>query len=448
MTTSSVGFISPFPPTRSGIADYSKELLPALRELLTVEAYEPETALRALGARHDALIFEIGNDPLHAPSVEALANPSRRTPAVVVLHDFVLHHLFAAAYLSRGNEETYDRELVRAHGERGRHLAASTRGGPRPPVWDLDPWAFPMSAGVLADADAVIVHSRLVRGAVLRESPGRYVAEIPLHVFPAVPTARREARKAFDLPIERPVAVTLGAVTPTKRVDRILEALSRMPPPRRPLLFVGGAIGSEDPLNAKVSELGLRSDVRFSGYLTEEEFWLAACAADVAINLRYPTMGETSGSVCRLAGLGVPIVVSDLGWFRELPDSFASKVPVGEGEVEALAEALFAVAFDPVEREKRAEAARAWSKERSPALIALRYAAVIDDVTSGRAASRSLSGFLASALLSVGVGRPGGEGRLGHSGRPARSSLPDATLTAAVARRLAFLKTAEIKAAE
>jgi len=41
---------------------------------------------------------------------------------------------------------------------------------------------------------------------------------------------------------------------------------------------------------------------------------------DIAINLRGHTVGETSASLCRLMGIGVPAVVSDIGWFAEIPD--------------------------------------------------------------------------------------------------------------------------------
>jgi len=51
-------------------------------------------------------------------------------------------------------------------------------------------------------------------------------------------------------------------------------------------------------------------------------------------------MGETSGSVIRALSLGRPLVVSDLGWFSELPNDVALKVPVDEDEIPALATAL------------------------------------------------------------------------------------------------------------
>jgi glycosyltransferase involved in cell wall biosynthesis len=427
----SVGFVSPLPPIRSGIADFSAELLAALGRFVDAVPYDPPSAGHAVGAGHDVLLVEMGNDPLHAGSYEALTGPGRVTPAVVTLHDFSLHHLFAAAYLDTGREETYARELIRNHGEKGRHLWERMRGGTRIPVWDLEPWSYPMSTEVIRRAEIVVAHSRLVAGSALRACPETDVVEIPLHVVPARRTSREEARRALGLPAGRPIVVTLGLLTPAKRVGKVLEALGRLPSNRRPFLLVGGAVGPEDPLRGCVRELGLVGDVRFGGYLSEEDFWRAASAADVAVNLRYPTVGETSGAVCRLAGFGLPLIVSDAGWFRELPDAFAAKVPVGAGEVEALAEEMERVAFDAALAKRRGEAAAAWGSRRRPDRIAEAYAAILRDAAERRGGLRALSGRIGAELSRLGLGRPGA------FRSPSRE--PDAAVVADVATRLAGL---------
>ncbi|MEO6326461.1 MAG: glycosyltransferase, partial [Thermoanaerobaculia bacterium] len=376
-------------------------------------------------ANHDVLLFQIGNDPLHLASLETLKNPARTTPAVVVLHDFSLHHLFAAAYIDRGRMRDYAQELERAHGARGRALALRALAGPPIPVWDLDPWSFPMSAGVIRDAAAVIVHSRLVRGAVLREVPSCHVTEIPHHVVVAPRTERRLAREKLRLPQDRPLAVSLGVVTPAKRIARVLEALALIEPSLRPFFFVGGALASDDPLHAMIERFGLEADVSFGGYLSDADFWLAASAGDFAVNLRHPTVGETSGAVCRLAGFGLPLLVSDVGWFRELPDSFAAKIPVGSGEVERIAEELLRLSSDAPERSRRSSAAAEWGAERSPDRIARLYARVLNEVADGAAGPLGLSGVVAAQLHALGIAR----------GRTAAASrLPDAEVLSAVAR--------------
>src|SRR4029077_14903198 len=63
-------------------------------------------------------------------------------------------------------------------------------------------------------------------------------------------------------------------------------------------------------------------------------------ARAVLVTPRSPTMGETSGSVIRALSLGKPLLVSDVGWFSELPDNVVLKVPVDELEVVTLSAAL------------------------------------------------------------------------------------------------------------
>ena len=75
-------------------------------------------------------------------------------------------------------------------------------------------------------------------------------------------------------------------------------------------------------------------------YVPEERLWSLMAACDVLVNLRSPTMGETSGSVIRGLSLGKPMLVSDVGWFSELPDDVALKIPVDEYEVPTIAAAL------------------------------------------------------------------------------------------------------------
>ncbi len=427
MTAAPLGFVSPLPPVRSGIADYSADLLAALCREVELVTYPPAEARKAFAGGHQAVLLQVGNDPLHLPSLEALRENAGRVPSLLVLHDYSLHHLFAAGYLDRGCVEEYALELERSHGARGRTLGDRARAGERHPVWDLAPWGWPMSLGAVGDASAVIVHSRLVRGALLRERPRVPAFEIPHLVAPAPVHGRDEARLGLGLPLDRVIAATLGIVTPAKRIGKLLEGLALVPPGRRPFVVVGGAVADDDPLVRAVRDRRLEEDVRFTGYLSDRDFWRLARAADVSVNLRFPTVGETSGAVCRLAGCGLPVVVSDVGWFRELPESFASKIPVGEGEPEAIARELDSLASDGALRRTRSNAARAWGEARSPVRIAQSYARVVQAVVDGRAPSLALLGRLTGELAALGVGRDGAF--------RARDRGPDGRLLAGIGER-------------
>ena len=119
-----VAYYSPLPPSRSGVADYSALLLPALERRIdvTVVPRGGRAGAAAPVAMPTSALYHVGNDPeRHGWIVEAL----RRRPGVVVLHDFVLHHLVAGITLGRGDADGY-LDAMRARGRRGRADARPT----------------------------------------------------------------------------------------------------------------------------------------------------------------------------------------------------------------------------------------------------------------------------------------------------------------------------------
>src|SRR5712691_306441 len=149
-----VAYYSPLPPETSGIADYSALLLPALQERVDVE-----TARRGKQARGDVALYHIGNNPdAHGWILEQL----RREPGVVVLHDFVLHHLVAGMTLGRKDGAAYLDALERDAGLRGRLLGLGVIDGCVPPLWEVRPEDFPLCGEVLDLATGLIVRSRFV----------------------------------------------------------------------------------------------------------------------------------------------------------------------------------------------------------------------------------------------------------------------------------------------
>ena len=119
-------------------------------------------------------------------------------------------------------------------------------------------------------------------------------------------------------------------------------------------------------------------------YVDEERLWSLLAASDVIVSLRHPTMGETSGVVMRALSLGRPLVVSDVGWFADLPDEVAIKVPVDGNEVEALASALESLAREPERREAMSAAARALAEgEHELERVAEAYTAALEEAAGG-----------------------------------------------------------------
>jgi hypothetical protein len=115
-------------------------------------------------------------------------------------------------------------------------------------------------------------------------------------------------------------------------------------------------------------------------------------------------MGETSGSVIRGLSLGKPMVVSDVGWFAELPDDVALKVPVDEYEVPTLAAALgLATECQGQLGERALEYVRL---EHDLGHAADAYAAVLEEAAGGAAVGDTVLREVARAAAEVGIEDP------------------------------------------
>jgi SAM-dependent methyltransferase len=131
--------------------------------------------------------------------------------------------------------------------------------------------------------------------------------------------------------------------------------------------------------------MGLSANVRPLGFAPIEDFtgYLAAC--DVVLNLRYPTVGESSGTLLRALGLGKSVLVSDIGSFAEFPEDVCLKVPVGAGEEDLIFEYLNLLVSRPeVRREIGARARRYVEEECNWDRVAGWYAGFLEAVVEGR----------------------------------------------------------------
>ena len=126
-----------------------------------------------------------------------------------------------------------------------------------------------------------------------------------------------------------PLIGVFGFLKPYKRIAESLRAFKRLlrVEPRARMMLVGEP-HPEFPLNRIIASLGIGASVRVLGFTPIEEFvgYIAAC--DIVLNLRYPTVGESSGTLLRSLGLGKAVIVSDIGSFAEYPDEICLKVPV------------------------------------------------------------------------------------------------------------------------
>jgi glycosyltransferase involved in cell wall biosynthesis len=382
-----VAYYSPLPPERSGIADYSALLLPALERLVEIDVVR-RGRTRPVAA--DIALYHIGNDPeAHGWIVDAL----HRRHGVVVLHDFVLHHLVAGLTLGRKNGRAYLAAMERDAGIPGRLLAHGVLEGRVPPPWETQPEAFPLADAVLGPATGVIVHSEHVEERVRSAGFGGPIWRIPHPAWPITPAEPERVNG-------RPVFGCFGHINASKRMPQLLDAfaLVRRRHPNAKLLIVG-------PAAPRFDADRFRGDgVERIDYVPEDRLWSLMAACDACVMLRAPTMGETSGSAIRALSLGRPLIVSDIGWFAELPDAVALKVPVDEDEVASLAASLELIASSEATQRAMSDAARAYvAREHDLDRVAERYAAAVEEAAGGPIVADRIVDEVARAAAEVGI---------------------------------------------
>jgi glycosyltransferase involved in cell wall biosynthesis len=336
-----ISFLTPLPPAKTGIAHYASMLLPALRQRIDIEAYDAP----APGTRHPGpRIYALGNNPHHAWIYEE----AMRTPGVIVLHDLVLHHLIVEMTLAQGDADGYAAALRASHGEAGEAWARGRAAGLHS---EMGNFLLPASVEVARRSYAVIVHNRWAADRLRSFGVTTPIFVVP-HPFEPQPGAhgrRAELRRQHGFGDDDRVVGLFGFLTSAKRAEVVLAAFAeaRARDSHLRLLVVG-----EPAPNIDVKAFQAEG-ITFTGYVDDAEFAAYFAAVDRLVNLRYPSAGETSGTLIRAFEAGKPVAVSDYAQFAELPDDCVVKIAFGDAEVATLARFFTDDLADPAAAQRR-----------------------------------------------------------------------------------------------
>ncbi len=318
-----VGYFSPLPPARTGVADYAAVLLEGLRAHGPVEVAPDQC---------DVALYHLGNNRLHAE----IYRRALKRPGVVVLHDAVLHHFL----LGQLGEAAYIEEFVHNYSEWGRSLARELWRDRAASGADFRYFQYPMLRRIAERSRAVIVHNPAAARMVREHAPAARVEEIP-HLFapPALATdaeAIRFRQQRLGIGPEIFLFGVFGYLRESKRLIPILNAFRGVHAknPRTGLLIAGEFVSSD--LERACSPLLGLPGVHRLPHLSEEQFWTAAQAVNSCINLRYPAAGETSGVAIRLMGIGKPVMVTEGEESARFPEDACIRIAPGPSERDSL----------------------------------------------------------------------------------------------------------------
>jgi glycosyltransferase involved in cell wall biosynthesis len=338
-----IDWFSPLLPARTDIAHFSARLLPELTKVAQVRLWTPTEwdAGQTSGAKvtrfdattgrterpglapdlrllsqADAVVYNMGN---HAGFHGAIWAASRRKPGVMVIHELCFHHMFANLMGRDKPSGRYLDFIDEALGAKARKLCADqlVHG-----VMSFDELAarLPLIEAVVAGARGVVCHNPDVAEAV------RKVSDIPTTVLDLPYPAADETRPSAREPGRAPRFLQFGHIGgPSRRLEEVLRALASHRD--RPFSFrILGEVWDRKGIEALIDQLGLRRRVTVGGFVSDAELDRALQDADLVFNLRFPSMGEASGSQLRIWANGAPSVVTRTGWYRFLPDDVVVKV--------------------------------------------------------------------------------------------------------------------------
>jgi glycosyltransferase involved in cell wall biosynthesis/SAM-dependent methyltransferase len=403
-----LAYFTPLPPSKSGIADYNSELLPYLAKGAEISVFVEEAGeLRAnrdradfsvhsasefdeIHARRpfDLRVYHLGNNPYH----EYIYDRATRAPGLIVMHESCMHHLIAWKTLGREDEDAYRDEMFYAYGRVGARVADMRAAAVSS---EYQQFLMPLNRRVVQGSLGVIVHNAYAVSNLEGLNGDIPVEVIPHHLSPRAyefdGMDKIECRRGLGIPEDAWVIASFGFVTQSKRIPAALSAFKRLlgRVPNAMFLVVG-----EDHRKCSVAplieELGLRERARLTGYVSEDDFFRYLKAVDVVVNLRYPTAGETSGTLIRALGAGLPVVVTDFGQFAEFPNDVCLKVAATENEERELYLRLRALALRPTLRRHLSIRSAEWIRaECDINRCAARYldfiGSVIEKTSKGRA---------------------------------------------------------------
>jgi glycosyltransferase involved in cell wall biosynthesis len=379
---------SPLPPERSGISDYGYELLEALADVVDIAAVARKPALaqapagveildpEAAEAKTDLSVYHLGN---HSGVHSWIYRQALADPGLVVLHDTSLLDFNQGLFGGLGTEGFRD-EIEYAHGPIWGevHDPALLHGWPAIEVDGvrmLDAATMTMERRVVSASRGVLVHDPYAASWLRERYPDKPVFVVPHGSDPRPPVDRAATRARLRWQDEHVVFGVFGGVHWIKRVLPTVLAFGQVRrhwPQAR--LLIAGHIDKPDvyaDVLAAIDQLGLTDSVHFEASPSKADFQELIAASDVAINLRWPSAGETSGTMMRAFGAGRVVITSDLPQNRHFDESFCWRIPTEpQAEAQALIGTLERVLAEPELARSAGELARAYVVEHASWSIA------------------------------------------------------------------------------
>jgi glycosyltransferase involved in cell wall biosynthesis len=314
----------------------------------------------------DALIYQIGNSyEYHEGCVRWLD----RLPGIVCLHDFYLVHLFHG--WARTNREKADSILRESYGEEVARRFFNFNNG-ETLIEDTKDCA-PMTEWIASQAVGVVTHSHWGVPRVAASCPG------PVRVVPLAYDAPIVLHGAVPNSYGRMRLLTIGHINPNKRVANVIRAIAASTVLRQNVVYrLVGLITAESVLELSTLANALRVNLLISGHTDDSGLAHAIGEADVISCLRWPSLEAASASAIEAMLYGKPTIVTDSGFYSEIPDDCVEKIS-HQAEVKNICAVLERLYAEPDARNAMGARAQRWA---SATYTATEYARKLIDMSA------------------------------------------------------------------
>ena len=386
-----LAFVSPLPPSRSGIAGYSAQLLPYLEPHyeITLICGSGEVSddylsanfsvrtpdwLRKNAERFDRVIYQFGNSDHHAYMFRLL----EEVPGTVVLHDFWLSHVLEYLQLHHPEPYLWDEHLHYSHG----WPALARRKGRGHDLAIID--AYPGNRRILDMAEGVIVHSEASAKLAAQwygEAVGSAVRVVNSQKALATDVDKKAAKAQLGGSGEQVLICSFGFIDATKhslRLARSFAASSAYRQGTARLVFVGQNAGGEYGQQIADVVANSKGRISFTGFVSDTDYDLYLRAADLAVQLRGRSRGETSAAALDCLAYDVALIVNENLAFSQIPDEAAIRLPQDFDDT-ALAATLDEALYNDDMLNRLRKAGRKYLREKChPAIVAAQYRDAIE----------------------------------------------------------------------
>ena len=340
-----IAFFSPLPPMKSGISDYSLDLLPFLLKYCDIDIFIDDYEVQAdfikyncniynyrlfedMYEQYDEIIYQFGNSEFHAYMYDIALKYS----GIIVLHDFFLSGLVNYIAHTTNENELFLDTLIYAHAAKGKEAKKNLLAS-KVTLTDCIK-KFPVNKQVLDSAKAVIMHSQYAIDLIEKYYNNSYNT-VKINQLINLPSEQLLQKKEYykeKLNLKDSLIISaFGHIGETKQYDFILKSMIKekfFEKYNIKLLFVGEF---SDPLYKRkilsiIKKYALAQQVVITGFVSDKSYKEYLLATDIAINLRKDSRGETSRALLMNMAYALPTIINDYATFSEFPSNTVAKI--------------------------------------------------------------------------------------------------------------------------